>query len=170
MQAMENNTLPISETLYIPLAARAAEMTKDNPVLTDRKSAEIINAEDMRSKAIDGGRISTHGILARTIVIDDEIKKMADANPNITVINLGAGLDTRICRVDNGTMRWYDLDLPEVISIRRRFFTENEHIRFISRSVLDTAWVGEINPPEGSNTVIIAEGLLMYFSEKDVSY
>lgn len=77
-------------------------------------------------------------------------------------------MDTRICRVDNGILKWYDLDLPEVISIRRQFFSENERIRFISKSVLDSAWVSEINT--SGRVVIIAEGLLMYFTEENVAY
>lgn len=160
--------LPISETLLIPLAARAREMARVNPVISDEKSAEIVTSIEIGNKVIDGGEILTHGILARTKVIDDEVKKILIENPDTTIINLGAGLDTRICRVDNGILKWYDLDLPEVISVRSRFFSENERIRFISKSVMDAAWVSEINTSASHNIVIIAKGLLMYFSEDDV--
>ncbi len=164
-----NDMLPISETLFIPLAARAAEMARDNPIISDRKSVEIISKIDTGNKVINGGEISTLGILARTKVIDDEVKNILAKNPDATIINLGAGLDTRICRVDNGILKWYDLDLPEVVSIRSRFFSENERVRFIAKSVLDASWVSEINTSASSNIIIIAEGLLMYFSEDDVA-
>ncbi|NLC69300.1 MAG: class I SAM-dependent methyltransferase [Clostridiaceae bacterium] len=165
-----NNMPPVSETLLIPLVARAKEMARNNPIISDKKSMEIISKIDTTGKVIDGGEISTHGILARTKIIDDEVKNILSKNPDTTIINLGAGLDTRICRVYNGILKWYDLDLPEVISIRRQFFTENERIRFISKSVLDAAWVNEINTSESSNIVIIAEGLLMYFTEENVAF
>lgn len=161
--------LPISQTLFIPLAARAAEMARDNPVILDKKSVEIIRKIDTGNNVIDGGEISTLGILARTKVIDDEVKHLLATTPDTTIINLGAGLDTRLCRVDNGILKWYDLDLPEVISIRSRFFSENERIQFISKSVLDATWVSEINTAISSNIIIIAEGLLMYFSEEEVA-
>lgn len=168
MQTEKFELVPVSETLYIPLAARAAETNRDNPVITDRKSAEIISRIDTGGKITDGGNVSTHGIIARTKVIDDEVKKILEKCPDAVIINLGAGLDTRISRIDNGFLKWYDLDLPEVISVRRLFFNENERIRFISKSVLDPEWINEVDIPEGPEIIIIAEGLLMYFPEEDV--
>ena len=129
---------------------------------------EIISRISTGNRIIDGGEISTLGILARTKVIDDEVKSILSQNPEAVIINLGAGLDTRICRIDNGLLKWYDLDLPEVISFRSQFFSESERIRFISKSVMDEAWTKEINMSESNTVIIIAEGLLMYFPEKDV--
>ena len=120
------------------------------------------------NKIVDGGEISTLGILARTKVIDEEIKKLLTKNPNTTLINLDAGLDTRIFRLDNNILKWHDLDLPEVITLRSHFFHENERIHFISKSVLDVSWTSDISTSENENIIIIAEGLLMYFSEEEV--
>lgn len=75
MHTGSNELLPISETMLIPLSARAAETGRDNPVISDKKSVEIISKIDTVNKVIDGGKVSTHGILARTKVIDDELKK-----------------------------------------------------------------------------------------------
>ena len=161
--------LPISGTLFIPLAARAVETAKDNPIISDEKSVEIMQTINLDYKIINGGEISTHGILARTKVIDNEVRKILSQDAAAAIINLGAGLDTRISRMDNGLLTWYDLDFQAVIQLRSRFFSENERIRFISTSVLDTAWTEEINIPKNSTVIIIAEGLLMYFSEEDVS-
>lgn len=36
----------------------------------------------------------------------------------------GIGLNTRHERVDNGRARWYALDLPDVIGLRRNSFTD----------------------------------------------
>lgn len=165
----KQDILPISETLFIPLAARASEIKRDNPIIIDDKSVEIISSIDTSNMVIDGGEISTLGILSRTKVIDEQVNCILEKFPESIIINLGAGLDTRICRLDNGILNWYDLDLPEVISIRRQFFTENDRIHFILKSVLDKSWVNEIDIKESSNIIIIAEGLLMYFTEKEVT-
>lgn len=161
--------LPISETLFIPLAARANETLKDNPVISDEKSAEILASIHTENKITDGGEISTHGILARTKVIDYEVSHILSQDKSSTIINLGAGLDTRISRIDNGFLNWYDLDLPEVIEFRKRFFSESNRIQFISKSVLDFSWVDDIDIAKDSTVIIIAEGLLMYFAEEDVA-
>jgi O-methyltransferase involved in polyketide biosynthesis len=171
MMETKNNSdlLPISETLFIPLVARATETTREKPIISDEKSSEILKTVNLNNKITDGGQISTHGILARTKIIDDEVKNFLSLDVNTTIINLGAGLDTRITRMDNGVLKWYDLDLPDVIQIRRRYFTENERIQFISKSVLDSSWTDHIHTYDNSTVLIIAEGLLMYFSEEDVS-
>jgi O-methyltransferase involved in polyketide biosynthesis len=94
-----DNLLPISETLFIPLVARATETIRDNPILSDNKSVEILKTMNLKDKITDGGQISTLGILARTKIIDDELGHFLSRNANATIINLGAGLDTRITRM-----------------------------------------------------------------------
>ena len=164
----ENIQTSISETLFIPLMARADEKKQSNPVVRDEKAAEIIAQIVTGDMIIRGGEMATHGILARTKVIDDEVKTILSNNPDATIINLGAGLDTRIFRIDNMMLKCFELDLPDVIALRREFFTENERIRFIAKSVLDDSWVQEVGESTGEKTIIIAEGLLMYFPDSDV--
>lgn len=169
MEKNISNLLPISETLFIPLVARATETARDNPIISDTKSVEILRTMNLEDKITDGGSISTLGILSRTKIIDDEVNRILSQNANATIINLGAGLDTRITRVDNGLLKWYDLDLPDAIRVRSQFFSENERDQAIPKSVLDTTWTEQIHPYENSRVIIIAEGLLMYFMEEDVS-
>lgn len=158
----------LSKTLFIPLAVRAKETANKRPLVVDEMAVNILSQWDTESITIDGGEISTHGILARTQVIDTEVKNLLAENPCATVINLGAGLDTRFFRLDNGIVQWYDLDLPDVISFRKQFISENERLHFVSKSVLDNTWVSEIKWSEKNTTFIIAEGLFMYFTESEV--
>ena len=51
---------------------------------------------------------------------DDKIRTYITEHPRALFVSLAAGLDTTFYRVDNGTIRWYDLDLPAVIDIRRQ--------------------------------------------------
>ncbi len=164
----DKNGQSISQTLYIPLAVRAQETKRLNPLVKDDKAVEIMDQVDLGDMVVDGGPVTTHGVLARTKVIDDELCQLVAAEPAITVINLGAGLDTRLNRLDNDRLRWFDLDLPGVIALRRTFFPEDDRRRLITGSVLDEAWTEEVRPLGDSDIVIIAEGLLMYFAEPEV--
>ena len=83
--------------------------------------------------------------------------------PDGVVVNLGCGLDTRFPRVDNGRVLWFDLDLPEAITLRRKFFEETPRHRFISCSALDPAWAEAV--PKGRPTLFVIEGLSFYFTE-----
>ncbi len=129
------NAQSISQTLYIPLVVRAQETKRADPLIKDDKAVEIMDRVDLGGMVVDGGPVTTHGVLARTKVIDDELRQLVAAEPAITVINLGAGLDTRLNRLDNGRLRWFDLDLPGVIALRRTFFPEDDRRRLITGSL-----------------------------------
>lgn len=108
-----------------------------------------------------------HGTIAvRTQVFDRETIGFVERHPRGTIVNLGAGLDTRFYRVDNGKIRWFDVDLPEMIDFRRRFLTESERNFFIARSALDFRWMKAI--PMDAPVLLVAEGLLIYLEERDV--
>jgi len=62
---------------------------------------------------------------------------------------------------------WYDLDLPEVIAIRKRFFTETPRNHMIASSVLDFHWM-DLLPSNKNPVLFLAEGLLMYLQESEV--
>ena len=105
-------------------------------------------------------------ISARTEILDQATEKFLCENPDSVIVNLGSGLDTRLHRVDNGQMLWYDLDLPECIDIRKNFFQETSRFKFIAKSVLDFSWIDDIE--KNKKTLFIAEGLLNYFTEEQV--
>jgi len=83
--------------------------------------------------------------------------------PSLVVVNLGAGLDTRQERFPD--VKWYQVDLPESIEIRKKFFT-NGNATLIAKSILDFSWIADIK--ERENVLFIAEGLFMYFDEAEV--
>ena len=64
--------------------------------------------------------------------------------PGATVVVLGAGLDGRFWRVDNGQVTWFDLDMPEVIRLRQRYYTESERNRFLAKSIFDFTWINDV--------------------------
>jgi O-methyltransferase involved in polyketide biosynthesis len=61
---------------------------------------------------------------------------------------------------------WYDLDLPDVISLWKKFIPENGRRMCISASFLDDARRKEIRAAE--NVLFVAAGLFYYFDERDV--
>ncbi|MGZ7118544.1 MAG: class I SAM-dependent methyltransferase [Methanobacterium sp.] len=103
----------------------------------------------------------------RTEILDKATKDFIEKYPKAVIINLGCGLDTRFLRVDNDKIHWYDLDLPEPIQIRRHFFEETNRYKMIAKSVFDYSWIEDIDTYD-KHVLIIAEGLLMYFTEDEV--
>jgi O-methyltransferase involved in polyketide biosynthesis len=159
------NLKDVNETLFYPLIARHLETSEEDGILSDPKSTEIIKRLDYDITTAKIPLLDRLGICLRTVIIDDITKKFMEANPGGIIVNLGCGLDTRFCRLDNGRVLWFDLDLPDTISLRRQFIAETERNRFIAKSALDFSWTDDI--PQGSTTLFIAEGLSYYFTEDE---
>lgn len=162
MQKIES----VSETLLVPLWARAAETKHANPIIKDEKSVEIMASIDYDFSKFEDQWPTQLSIAIRTEILDNTTKSFIDKYPEATIINLGCGLDTRFFRVDNSKIRWYDLDLPEVVQIRSQFFNHTDRYKMIAKSVFDYSWITEIKANE--HVLIIAEGLMMYFTEYEV--
>ncbi len=61
--------------------------------------------------------------------------------PDGVIVNIGCGLDSRFLRIDTGKGIFYDLDLPEIIEIKKDFFDETSRYHLIASSVLDYGWM-----------------------------
>ena len=157
----------VPETMLIPIRARYLESKKANGILSDPKSIEIldrIECDFSGKKEVSVG--SQIGVSIRTEILDEQVSRFLAEDPDAVVVNLGCGLDTRFHRLDNGSVQWFDLDVPEAIALRRKFFAETDRFKFIPKSVTDFSWLDTI--PEGKPLLFIAEGLLMYFTEDEV--
>jgi O-methyltransferase involved in polyketide biosynthesis len=83
-------------------------------------------------------------------------------------VELGTGLNTRFERTDNGSVRWIDLDLPDTIELRRRFFTDTDRRRMLTASLLDEDWLPEVEALPGPY-FFVADGVLPYLTEDEVT-
>lgn len=156
----------VMETMLIPLAAKAAETTCNHPRITDVEAVKIKSMIDYDFTRFEK-RLTHEGVIARTIILDREIQKDINHYPNANCISIGCGLDTRYQRLQHHNIQWYNLDFVEVISLRKQLITEGENVHYIERSALDSSWVQEIKNRD-RKTIIILEGLLMYFTETEV--
>ncbi len=152
-------------TLLLPLWGRAIETRKEKPLLIDNTAVQIIEQIDYDFDKIAKNihPISQFEWIARSIHIDRTIKGFLNNYPKATIVNIGCGLDTTFSRIDNGELFWYDLDLPDVIDLRRQFIPESDRRRFIPCSFLDVSWFDQIHIEE--NVMFVAAGILYYFEE-----
>ena len=98
------------------------------------------------------------------ILLDRMVGDFIKENPETTVINIACGMDTRVYRVDNGKVHWYNIDLPETIGVRERFLNESDRICMIAKSAMDESWAEVVGKQKGKVLVVI-EGLTMYLTE-----
>ena len=153
----------VQETLFIPLAGRARESSRKHPVIRDPKAVEIVGAVDFDVRRYSRGWGGGVTVL-RTAIFDEYVRAFLAGHPEGTVVELGTGLNTRFDRVDNGRVHWIDLDLPDTIALRRRFFEDTGRRRMLAASVLDEDWLDVVRESPGPY-FFIAEGVLVYLKQ-----
>jgi len=167
----------VSGTMLITLYARARETQSPNPIIRDPKAVEIIN---IFKKELIGSTNPIHqkivkdtynpklavSMALRSRCFDRYVLEFLERHPEGTVINFGCGLDTRFDRIDNGQVKWFDIDFESVIELRRRFMAESERRHFIAGSILNEDWTKQV--ATGGPYLILAEGVFMYLKEAEV--
>ncbi|AKT36727.1 class I SAM-dependent methyltransferase [Chondromyces crocatus] len=156
----------IQETLLIPLYGRAVETKKKRPLLADPKAVEMVDAIDYDFGKF-GRTKSLFGSVLRTVMLDVWIKDFLAKHPAGTVVEIGAGLNTRFERLDNGQLRWFDLDLPDSVALRQKFFSDTDRRKTLAASVLDEGWLDTVKESDGPFFFVV-EAVFLYLPERDV--
>lgn len=87
---------------------------------------------------------------------------MADA----VVIHIGCGMDSRVIRVGTQEHKWYDVDFPEVIEERKRYYTETDEYKMIAGDARDCSWLAAIE--EKKSAIVVMEGVSMYLTTDEM--
>ena len=158
----------VQQTLLVPLWARAAETRSRLSILNDPGAVRIADALGDRFGHFNKFALRSRiGIALRTLQFDDWLRAWLDTHPAGTVADVGVGLNTRYERCDDGAARWLEVDLPDSMAVRRRFFADSDRRELLSGSVLDDEWLDrllDLPPPY----FVCIEGVLMYLPEEDV--
>jgi O-methyltransferase involved in polyketide biosynthesis len=154
-------------TLMIPLYCRASESRKKNPIIYDARAMEMVDTIDYDFQKLQIPMQTYLTLCLRAKQFDEYVKKYMEMMPGSMVFHLGCGLDSRFERVDNSSVTWYDLDFPEVIELRRKFFQETARYHFVPSSVMELSWLDGIKS-KNKPAIILAEGLLMYLKAAEI--
>ncbi len=158
----------IQRTLFLPLWGRAQETAKADPMLVDHKAVEVIEKVDFDFSPLAEKMSALTQIawIQRCTLVDEAIRQFLQVHPRGTVVNIGCGLDTTFSRVDNGSLLWYDLDLPDAIALRRQFIPETDRAKMLASSFLEEGWLDEISVRDG--VFFMSCGVFYYFSEAEI--
>ena len=157
----------VQQTLFFPLLARARETERRRPLLRDQKAVELVRRIDFNAATFNQS-IMTFVVVLRTMIFDWWVRQFLASHPGGTVVELGTGLNTRFERTDNGSVHWIDLDLPDTIALRRRFFEDTGRRRMIAASLLDEDWLTEVEQLPGPY-FFVSDGVLAYLTEDEVT-
>ena len=159
----------VSETLLTTIYLRATESQRPDALIRDEKAVALVKRIDYDFSRFKFGEDDQVSIVLRTRELDRHARDFLAKYPEGVVVHIGCGLDTRFERVDNGKAEWYDLDLPDVIELRRKLIgDEGARYRLLACSVLDNTWLNTVSAHRQSAFLFLAEGVLQYFEEAQV--
>ena len=158
----------VEETLTIPLWARAIA-TRRGGLIDDPAAVELVErlGYDFESK-LGHAKTMMPMLEVRAARFDQAVREFVERHPDGAVVELGCGLDTRWERCGGGRVDWFDLDLPAVIGLRRRYFEDGARRRMLAASLQDTAWHDRVGPRERP-FLFVAEAVLYYLEPDDVA-
>lgn len=149
------------ETMLATLYLRALDSKSKDPILGDDTAAETVRKIDYDFEKIGLTSGNAPGVAMRARLLDEWTREFLAEHPDATVLHLACGLDTRVHRLDPpASVRWFDVDFPEIIELRERLYPPRDGYRMIGTSVTDEGWLEQL--PNDRPTVVIAEGLTMY--------
>jgi len=162
---------PISQTAFYCCGVRMRDAELAQPVCGDTYAKVFMNEDGIRilDKFKDEIGPNTSNV-ARHRIIDDLLREELVKHPNLCVVIIGAGFDSRAFRLKGGT--WVELDEPQVIAYKNDRLPASQSpneleripIDFSTESVEEKLWsyVGR------SPVVVVIEGVFMYLEEDTI--
>jgi len=168
------NLSGVAETLLMTLYIRAMESQRPDALIKDEKAVALVTEMSYdfnRVRQVHMDEDDKVTVILRNLEFDRYARDFLARHPEAVVVHIGCGLDSRFERVDNGKVEWYDLDLPEVIELRRKLIgDEGKRYHLLGCSAFDSAWLDAVSDHRQRPFLFLAEGVLMYFEEARVKW
>jgi len=153
----------VNKTLYIPLYGKSY-VSKRGIILRDPKAEEIWAAEEFPLKGKSASKWLAFYMGMRAAVFDRWVEQQLDCMDDTAVLHIGCGMDSRIYRVGTSEI-WYDIDFPDVIAERKKYYSETETYKMLSADVTASDFLTQI---PCRNAIVVMEGISMYLSREDL--
>ena len=154
----------VNKTLYIPLYGKSL-VSRRGILLHDPRAEEIWNAEGFPLKGKSASKWLAFYMGIRASVFDRWVSERIAQNPDAVVVHLGCGLDSRVERVNRKTRGWFDVDFPQVIQERKRYYQETDQYKMVASDIRRKDWLAVL--PRG-NAIIVMEGVSMYLRPEEL--
>ena len=166
----------VSDTALWVAVYRAEESKRKDALFYDAFAEVLAGArgKNIASK-ITKSHVTGWTVVIRTYIIDQFIQKLVSQGVD-TVINLGAGLDTRPYRLKlPSALRWIEVDHPQMIELKNANLANEKPQCKLERFAIDLTddklrqeFFNKIST-ETTNALVITEGVIPYLTEEQVA-
>ncbi|MDC0612458.1 class I SAM-dependent methyltransferase [Vibrio sp.] len=152
----------IPSHLVEPLWYRTQESLSQDGLVYDPIAARACQSCAMAPECL-AGNVSQKQLLHATLtsMVDLQVTQFLARFPHAWIINVGAGLDTRFYRLDNGLCHWFEVDISENLDWRSKLFHPSERYTNLQGSVTELSWLKSLLIPEGTPILILCEYALL---------
>jgi len=166
----------ISDTALWVAVYRARESERADAVFRDPHASKLAGDRGMQmAAAMPFAERHAWSYVARTWLVDQVIERELSRGTDM-VINLAAGLDARPYRMRlPASLRWIEVDLPDTLNYKQEVLAAEIPHCTVERVALDLRdgasrrRLFERLGSEAKRVVVLSEGLLIYFSDQEVS-
>ena len=162
---IEKNT--VQETLILPLYSRKLCSELYPNLYRDETAVRLIenidydfSQEEKNSRSLMQ-RFGALEVAMRQCDLAWEVREYLKTHPQAAGVHLGCGLDNTGRACDNGSCKIYNLDFPDVITVRNELLPAGEREQNIPCNLNDKAWFSQIDASGGA--VFFASGVFYYF-------
>src|SRR5262245_44284601 len=171
-------TLPmnaVSDTAFLTAFCRAVETERADAHFHDPHARQLAGPRgEQLLQRFPGGSENANGCIVRTCILDSLVMQVLRDHAVGTVINLGAGLDTRPYRLPLTSVSWFDVDCEGVLAYKANVLGGCRPRCSLHSVAIDVTnihdrreFFGQVVNC-GSRVLIITEGLLIYLTREQV--
>lgn len=158
----------ISKTAFYCCGVRMQDAENEKSVCRDIYAKEFMDGRGLSIlHSFFDEKKPNAGNVARHRIIDDFIRNELNANPELQVILIGAGFDSRAYRLNGGT--WIELDEPTIIAHKNRRLPIEKCQNKLQRISIDFDKESLEDKLPGLSTsqpvIVIFEGVFIYLRE-----
>jgi len=165
----------VSDTAFWVAYYRGVETRRADALFQDPLAEVLAGEQGKKIAQAMPGRFMTEWVVAiRTRLIDEFIREAVEAGAD-TVVNLGAGLDTRPYRMElPSSLVWIEADYPRMIEYKESQLAKDTPRMRLERVKIDLANVAEREgflaqiDARAKKALILTEGVIPYLSVEAV--
>ncbi len=155
----------VNKTMFIPLYGKAM-VSRKKIILKDPMAEEIWDSQHFPLKGKSKSKWLCYNMAMRARMFDDWTNIQLKKNKNALVLHIGCGLDSRCKRIKQTYKNWYDCDFPDVLDIRKNYYTETNNYHMISFDASDPKEINKL--PENDTVIVVFEGISMYLKNNEL--
>lgn len=172
----ESSIKNVADTALWVATYRADESERPDALFHDRLAGMLAGDRGRRiAAAMPYPAMMTWLLAIRTVAIDRLVLQAISMGID-TVVNLGAGLDTRPYRMElPSTLRWIEVDFPNIITYKNEKLAGEKPVCRLERIAADLSDIQlrrslfQRIGSESQSALIITEGVIMYLTSADAA-